>query len=313
MLKPLVSIIVPTFNRAYLIGETLDSVLSQTYQNWECIVVDDGSTDDTEEQLNLYVAKDSRFQYHKRPETHLAGGNGARNYGFTLSKGEFVQWFDSDDIMYPKYLEERLDVFGSYPDTDVVFSAFTYFDNHGLRKRISNNVFTGNIINDLINKKVTFSPLSYLLKRHIIDKIIFDENLLRAQDLDFFFKLFSSSNTIVVRHVKTVLFKVRKHENSITIANDVSGSRLYSKYVVNKRILDYFVTERNPSAIIKYKQECLVHLKSLLDNKHYKLVTVSLLKFKHISYSQKTFLLFCVLTQYFLGIGSHQFKRLKME
>jgi glycosyltransferase involved in cell wall biosynthesis len=92
--SPLVSIIIPTYNRAHLIGETLDSVLAQTYQNWECIVVDDGSSDNTDKVVGKYVQKDSRFKYYHRPDEHLPGGNGARNYGFKMSKGEYVNWFD---------------------------------------------------------------------------------------------------------------------------------------------------------------------------------------------------------------------------
>lgn len=83
--NPLVSIIIPTFNRAHLIGETLDSVLAQTYPNWECIVVDDGSTDNTDEVMAEYMARDARFQYHHRPEDRLPGGNAARNYGVEFS------------------------------------------------------------------------------------------------------------------------------------------------------------------------------------------------------------------------------------
>ena len=65
MQTPLVSIIIPTYNRVHLIGDTLDSVLSQTYTNWECIVVDDGSTDGTNELLVEYLKKDKRIQYHQ--------------------------------------------------------------------------------------------------------------------------------------------------------------------------------------------------------------------------------------------------------
>jgi glycosyltransferase involved in cell wall biosynthesis len=82
--QPLVSVIIPTYNRAHLIGETLDSVLAQTYTNWECIIVDDGSSDNTDEFVGKYVKKDSRFKYYHRPEEHLPGGNGARNYGFKI-------------------------------------------------------------------------------------------------------------------------------------------------------------------------------------------------------------------------------------
>jgi glycosyltransferase involved in cell wall biosynthesis len=96
--QPIVSIIIPTYNRAHLIGETLDSVLAQTYTNWECIIVDDGSTDNTDEVVEEYVKKDSRFKYYHRPDEHLPGGNGARNYGFKMSKGEYVNWLDSDDL-----------------------------------------------------------------------------------------------------------------------------------------------------------------------------------------------------------------------
>ena len=104
----LVSIIMPTYNRAHLIGQTLDSVLAQTYPNWECIIVDDWSTDTSDEVVGEYVKKDSRFQYYQRPKDRKKGPNSCRNYGLELSKGEFVKWFDSDDIMHPKFLENKL-------------------------------------------------------------------------------------------------------------------------------------------------------------------------------------------------------------
>ncbi|EPR74699.1 glycosyl transferase [Winogradskyella psychrotolerans RS-3] len=106
--SPLISIIIPTYNRRSLIGETLDSILAQIYQNWECIVVDDGSTDGTEELVKAYCDKDHRFQYHQRPSTHLPGGNGSRNYGFEISNGEYINWFDSDDIMCDDKLQLQM-------------------------------------------------------------------------------------------------------------------------------------------------------------------------------------------------------------
>lgn len=84
MTQPLVSIIIPTYNRAHLIGETLDSVMAQTYTNWECIVVDDGSTDNTAELLVVYCNKDNRFQYHHRPKDRPKGANAYRNYGIDV-------------------------------------------------------------------------------------------------------------------------------------------------------------------------------------------------------------------------------------
>ena len=101
---PLVSIIIPTYNRADLILETLQSVQNQTYTNWECIIVDDGSKDRTEEVVRDFIKTDSRYQYYKRPEYHKQGGNGARNFGFSLAKGDYINWFDSDDIMIDNHL-----------------------------------------------------------------------------------------------------------------------------------------------------------------------------------------------------------------
>ena len=71
----LISIIIPTYNRAHLISETLDSILAQTYLNWECIVVDDGSTDTTADVMREYIKKNSRFQYHQRPDNRKKGPN----------------------------------------------------------------------------------------------------------------------------------------------------------------------------------------------------------------------------------------------
>ena len=82
----LISIIIPTYNRSHLLGETLDSVLIQTYRNWECIVVDDGSTDYTPELMEFYIRKDSRFSFYRRPEEKAKGANACRNYGFEKSR-----------------------------------------------------------------------------------------------------------------------------------------------------------------------------------------------------------------------------------
>ena len=77
----LVSIIIPTYNRAHLIGETLDSVLAQTYQNWECIIVDDGSSDSTDSLIATYKTIDVRFQYLHRTPEKIKGANACRNIG----------------------------------------------------------------------------------------------------------------------------------------------------------------------------------------------------------------------------------------
>ncbi len=99
MNQPLVSVIIPAYNRAYIIGETLNSVLAQTYTRWECIVVDDGSTDYIDELMEFYCENDDRIHYYHRPADRPKGANACRNYGFSRSKGEYIQWLDSDDLL----------------------------------------------------------------------------------------------------------------------------------------------------------------------------------------------------------------------
>lgn len=108
MNNPLVSIIIPTYNRAHLISETLDSVLAQTYQNWECIIVDDGSTDSSENVIREYVKKDSRFQFYKRPVNKVKGASSCRNFGLSNVNGEYIIFLDSDDLLITSCLEGRV-------------------------------------------------------------------------------------------------------------------------------------------------------------------------------------------------------------
>ncbi len=120
-LNPLVSIIIPTYNRAHLIGETLQSVLDQTYQNWECIVVDDLSTDNTDEVLKSWTEKDNRFKYFKR-HREPKGAPTCRNIGLDKAEGEYVMFLDSDDLLADFCLERRVKKFKENQNCD--FLAF---------------------------------------------------------------------------------------------------------------------------------------------------------------------------------------------
>tara|TARA_R100000935_G_scaffold7556_5_gene15982 strand:- start:11810 stop:12364 length:555 start_codon:yes stop_codon:yes gene_type:complete len=99
-----VSIIMATYNRAHFIEETLVSIQNQTYKNWECIIIDDGGTDNTLEILQPFLLKDNRFKYLKRPSNHIKGLPGCRNFGIDKAKGEYIIFFDDDDIIHPDNL-----------------------------------------------------------------------------------------------------------------------------------------------------------------------------------------------------------------
>ncbi|MBD8487295.1 glycosyltransferase family 2 protein [Echinicola sp. CAU 1574] len=121
-----VSIIIPTFNYGFSISETLNSVLEQTHQNWECIIVDDGSTDNTSEVVHIYVERDKRFQYIKQENQ---GVSVARNTGIEIANGEFVQFLDGDDLLSPEKLSLQIKHFEDNPDIDISYTNNFYFRN----------------------------------------------------------------------------------------------------------------------------------------------------------------------------------------
>jgi len=109
-----VSIVIPTFNRYFLIEETLDSIFQQSYQDWECIVVDDHSTDDTANRVLQYVNQDPRVKlfFNER----IKGAQGARNTGIAKASGEYIIFLDSDDCLSKNCLRNRLDLAFNNPD-----------------------------------------------------------------------------------------------------------------------------------------------------------------------------------------------------
>ncbi len=96
MNQPLISVIVPCYNQAQYMDECLQSVLDQTYQNWECIIVNDGSPDNTEEVARRWLNKDSRFRYFYKDN---GGAGSARNLGLKKSNGTWIQFLDGDDFI----------------------------------------------------------------------------------------------------------------------------------------------------------------------------------------------------------------------
>ena len=121
MSAPLVSVIIPTYNRAALLCAAVDSVLQQTYRNIEIIVIDDGSTDETAEAVARYG---NRVRYTRRPNT---GVNPARNLGLKQARGEFVALLDSDDLWAPYKIELQVRLLRSFTDAGFTFSNFQIF------------------------------------------------------------------------------------------------------------------------------------------------------------------------------------------
>lgn len=232
--QPLVSIIIPTFNRAHLIGETLDSVLAQTYPNWECIIVDDGSSDNTDEVVGSYVKKDPRFQYHHRPADRPKGANACRNYGFEISKGEYVQWLDSDDLLVATCIDKRLTYFQAFKIKDfLVFQTILYH----YRNTVSHFVY--NFLNKEMDDLSRFIIYDYpwntnsaIFKRVFVinNKIYWEESLSVHQDLGFNIQLLNTNpNYCKIIDLPDVL--VRMNNKDKLSGNTPNKSKTFGKYI----------------------------------------------------------------------------------
>lgn len=103
----MISIVIPMYNSSNWIVETLTSISVQTYGYFECIIIDDGSTDNSIEITQEFIKNDARFRLVVRPDSFKKGSSSCRNYGCTLAKGNFIQFFDSDDIMHNEHLREK--------------------------------------------------------------------------------------------------------------------------------------------------------------------------------------------------------------
>ena len=106
---PLISIVIPCYNYAHHLSETLESVKSQLLEDWECIIIDDGSTDSTPEVSRVYTNADSRFRYYRQENQGLSA---ARNAGVKKIKGRFVQFLDADDLISPEKFSQAIGLYG---------------------------------------------------------------------------------------------------------------------------------------------------------------------------------------------------------
>lgn len=129
--KYLISVVVPCFNYAHFLPETLDSLLAQTYRNWECIIVDDGSTDNTKEVAEEYAEKDKRFRYIYQENKNAPS---ARNNGIRNAKGDFIQFLDSDDFITEDKFLVQVSAYEKNRDADIIYSEYICFDNDDRNK-----------------------------------------------------------------------------------------------------------------------------------------------------------------------------------
>ncbi|MEK7290503.1 MAG: glycosyltransferase, partial [Planctomycetota bacterium] len=198
---PVVSVILPTYNCANFLPHSIQSILSQTYDSYEIIVVDDGSTDNTKEVLNPFM---QRISYIKLEQNK--GLPAARNIGIKSALGKYIAFIDADDIWLPEKLQTDIKYFETYSEISMVYSKHINIDINGsvldgdTKKRLP----SGNIFIQLFSEQNFIITSSVVVKKDVFETTgLFDEQLFNCQDWDmwlritFYFKVAGINKTLV--------------------------------------------------------------------------------------------------------------------
>jgi glycosyltransferase involved in cell wall biosynthesis len=213
-MSPIVSIIIPTYNREKLLNETLESIKKQTYHHWECIIVDDGSTDDTEQIVSEFSKSHPSIQYFKRPDHLPKGPNSCRNYGFCKSKGSIINWFDSDDLYLPTAFQNIIDAYSE--NVDVVVGKLEIIDYNNKRIIKESKIQSTQIIEDYFTGKTAFYVCGPFWNRKFIEKqsLLFDETIRNLDDWDFNLRMILQNPKVI--YLNEVIIQYRFHSDSLS-------------------------------------------------------------------------------------------------
>lgn len=234
MMSELVSIIVPCYNHAQFLDEALQSVLNQTYNNWECIIVNDGSPDNTKEVASRWCKNDNRFLYLEKQNGGLSS---ARNAGITISKGEYILPLDADDILHESYLSKLVPELNQ----DKTLAIVSCYSKFFLKNK-------ENIIHELKPVGTTYHALLFencLIATSLYRKVCweevggYDENMKHGfEDWEFWIAITKSGWTFKV--VEAFLFFYRKQKQSMLI-DTLQNHRISNMEYVFKKHKDLYL------------------------------------------------------------------------
>ena len=202
--EPFFSVTLTTYNRAALLKRALDSLMAQEETNWEAIIIDDGSTDNTRSVIDPYLNNGSmtRYVYQKN-----AGYAMSKNTGIFLSKGKFITFLDSDDEYLPNHLESRKGILNNYPETDFLFGGVTVTGNQFVPDRFN------------YNKMIPLSECviggTFFIRRQIAVALNGFANTPMGSDADLFERINKTKAIIRETDIPTYLYH-RENEDSLT-------------------------------------------------------------------------------------------------
>jgi GalNAc5-diNAcBac-PP-undecaprenol beta-1,3-glucosyltransferase len=255
-----------TYNRAHLIVESLDSIKNQSFLNWECIIVDDGSMDNTKEVVDSFIRRDSRYKYMERSEKYIKGLPGCRNCGLDSAIGEYVIFFDDDDIVHPenlsvcyKFLKESGLDFCHYKKQSFTkdIEKFDSVPNEITKYTISYQQLTSVVTNE-----IGLASCTVMWKRNCFDRIKFIEHLKYAEEWECYIRILLNGYTGV--GINAILYYNRKHPNSNTGEFWKGNQDRRESYIIAiKYVIENLIKQRQLSRkLIRYFIRLSVFLKN---------------------------------------------------
>lgn len=235
-----ISVVIPTFNRAALLQETLDSVLQEQQVSLEVIVIDDNSTDDTIMMLENYSRNDPRLSYHIKLSDSPKGPSASRNIGAQKATGNYVHFFDSDDLVGENFYGELAQQIELH-QPDAFLCRIKWFE--GTRESIK-GVSGAFGKDDFLSKGITqehdFWTQNIIWKRELLNNggALFDERLTMSEDIEFAIRKLTES--VNVEFSNTLFLLIRRHPMSLTFISNLKREReiATSRYFAHKSILD---------------------------------------------------------------------------
>jgi glycosyltransferase involved in cell wall biosynthesis len=236
--NPLISIIVPCFNQAEYLDECLQSITNQTYQNWECIIVNDGSPDNTEEVASIWISKDVRFKYLYKENGGLSS---ARNAGIEKAEGEWIQFLDCDDYLHQDKFSASLN--DADFNTSLIVTNFNLLYPDKLTRKAFCDISKYEISFEVILSRwdIDFNiPIHCaLFTKKSIGDLKFDEFLKSKEDWVFWLNYLDCPR--VIKYLKRELVTYRVNPNSVGIdpyLNEIANQFLFERLSnVNQKIL----------------------------------------------------------------------------
>ncbi|MDO8669476.1 MAG: glycosyltransferase [Candidatus Buchananbacteria bacterium] len=250
--KPLISVLMPVYNGQKFLKEAINSVLNQTYQNFEIIIINDASTDKTKKIASSFVKADPRIKLINHQKNKYRSG--ALNTGLKHASGSYISFLDADDVYLPDKLKKQLAFLEKNKNIDLVYSDFEVIDRRGqiiFRKAIIFTIDPKKILLAASKKQKVDGTPSYrllghngcyqiipscspLIRKKVFAKVKFDEKLVTSQDYDLWFQIIGQGFKIA--RLPLASYRYRHHKNQISSITNQLKRKKSSNRIIRKLI-----------------------------------------------------------------------------